>query len=259
MLSISYMKHGIRLTHVYFANANEIRNDTIRKKAGDLIFLHGTTTKPNGGVLYTTQHTLIKDLTLTEEELLDSFTKHLRKNIRRCERDNEGEIRFFEGNELIKDPEIFKVCERLYSKMFSDKGIESSFNTSLARKYAKQKAIIVAIAYTANKPIGFTSMITDERNARAWVGAFDFRNTDNDSYVVSRLHRYVNWKRMIYCKNKGITSFDFGGISSFEKPDPRDEFKLDFESENKVTYENYLIPNSLLGRISLKFFMRSRG
>jgi hypothetical protein len=49
MLSVTYRKHGIKLTHIYFASDSEIENQDYLKNAGDLVFLHGSTVEPVGG------------------------------------------------------------------------------------------------------------------------------------------------------------------------------------------------------------------
>lgn len=258
MLTVSYKKHGIRLAHIWFATDNEANEVYKLKNIADLIFLHGTNTVPDNGVLYTTQHTLIKDLTLSEDELFASLGKHLRKHIRKCEREDNVEIKYYESDEILANQEILKKCKYLYEKLFTDKGMSADFNTKLALEYCKLHALVVAICYAEKKPIGFCAMIIDENDARAWVGAFDFRNSENDSYFMARAHRLFNWQRMIYCKNRGVKRFDFGGINSFDEPNGIAKFKLEFESQNKVTYNNYLVPTNLFGKIALKFFFRKR-
>jgi lipid II:glycine glycyltransferase (peptidoglycan interpeptide bridge formation enzyme) len=62
-----------------------------------------------------------------------------------------------------------------------------------------------------------------------------------------------------WCKNEGITQFDFGGVNSFDEPNGIAQFKMKFEDNNRVTYNNYLVPNNFLGKIALKIFMRKRG
>ena len=46
MLSITYRKFGIRLTHIYFADDREIHCNTYRNEVGDIIFLHGVKIEP---------------------------------------------------------------------------------------------------------------------------------------------------------------------------------------------------------------------
>lgn len=258
MLNVSYRKHGIKLAHVWFADENEANNVYKMKDIADLIFLHGTNVQPKNGVLYTTQHTLIKDLTASEEEIFASFGKHLRKHIRKCEREDNVEIKFYNSKDVLSDENVLQTCKFLYEKLFSDKGMSANFNTKLALEYCRLDALHVAIVSFNGESIGFCAMILDSDNARAWVSGFDFRNKERDSHFMARSQRFLNWKRLLYCKEKGIKRFDFGGINSFDEPNGIAKFKMEFESENKVTYNNYLVPTNLLGKIALRVFFRKR-
>ena len=75
-----------------------------------------------------------------------------------------------------------------------------------------------------------------------------------DSQVLSRTHKRVIWDALLYCRSKGVTRFDFGGVNSFDEPNGIAKFKLEFEHENKVTYRNYLVPRTLLGKLAVKVF-----
>lgn len=256
MLTVTYRKHGVRLSHVYFADSEQVRKGEFKKKAGDLVFLHGASIPPDKGELLTTQNTLIKDLNASEEQLFLTMGKHLRKHIRKSEREDLVKIKFYESQDILDNEDILDTCKYLYEKMFKDKGMQASFNTKLAKRYCRCNALVVAMAYLEGEPVGFCAVIYSGENARAWVGAFDYRNEDRDGYVMSRGHRRLNWERMLWCKEHGVKYFDFGGINSFDEPNAIAKFKIEFESQGKVTYKNYLVPTNLIGKIALGYFMK---
>lgn len=258
MLTVTYRKKGIKLSHVWFSTPEEIISQEYWKNAGDLIFLHGSTTEPWGGTLYTIQHTLIKDLQPSEEELFSSLGKHVRQYIKRSERENLVEIKLIGSQELKTNLCVLTEIGRLYEKMKSDKGMVDSFNLSLATHYIELGALTVAIAYFNNQAVGFSAIVHDRKAARLWLSAFDFRNSQFDNQVLSRAHQRLDWELIKWCKKSGMTSFDFGGVNSFEEPNGVAKFKLGFESKNCVTYYNYLIPNSLIGKIALRIFLQRR-
>ena len=257
MLSVTYGKFGLKLTHIYFATEEEIKSNSILKSAGDIVFLHGSLVQPVSGVLYTKQNTLIKDLSLSESEIFSSFGKHLQQYIKRSQKEGLIQIKIFDSEEIKNNPQILSDCKRLYEKMFSDKGMKVTFNTKLSEKYVKHNSFCVAMAYD-KIPIGFSAIIHNDSNARLYVAAFDFRNDLMDSQVLSRGHQRLDWELLRWCKKKGITAFDFGGVNSFEEPNGIAQFKMKFESDNRVTYSNYLIPNSLMGKLVIKI-MKRRG
>ncbi len=258
MLTVTYRKHGIRLSHVWFATENEILNKEYFRNAGDLIFLHETKCTPDKAILYTTQNTLVKDLSPDVDVIFDSLGKHLKSHIRRAEREGIVSIAFYDSQAVLSDYSLLSTCKRLYEKMFSDKGMESEFNDTLAQKYCELNSLVIAIATIEEKPVGFCAMIYSGEQSRAWVSGFDFRSGEYDTHIMSRAQRLTNWRRLLWLKEHGVRWFDFGGINSFDEPNGIAQFKLEFENENKITYKNYLIPRTLLGRIGLWFFMKHR-
>ena len=136
--------------------------------------------------------------------------------------------------------------------MYSDKGLENTFNKSLAIKYCQENSLIVGVAYINDSAVGFSAAITDYTSSRLWLSAFDFRNDDADSQVLSRGHQQLDYELLLHLKRKGVQNFDFGGVNSFDEPNGIAKFKMKFENENKITYNNYLVPTNLIGKIALK-------
>lgn len=210
-------------------------------------------------MLYTQQHTLLKDLSPSEDEIFQSFGKHLKKDVKRSNREKLILTTIYDAEDIKNNPEVLSKCKYLYETMFQDKGMDVRFNERLAERYCTQDAMCVAMAYDKETAIGFRAIIYKGNKARSWLTAFDFRNENLDSHVVSRAHQRTEWELLCWCKKKGIKEFDYGGVNSFSEPNGIDQFKMKFEDNNRVTYNNYLVPNSLLGKIALKIFMRKRG
>lgn len=101
--------------------------------------------------------------------------------------------------------------------------------------------LLVSQACVGNTVVGFKASIVDERHLRGWVSAFAFR-----------AHQLLEWETMRCCCQKGITSYDFGGIESFDNPNGIDKFKMTFAKEGeRVTYDNFLLGSSLLGKAGI--------
>ena len=263
MLNITYRKYGIRLTHCWFASQEDIDSEAFRKDAGDMIFLHGNNLINTeiilcgGGVKYTRQKTVIKKLGCTENELFHTLGKHLQQYIKRSQKENIVTTHIYEYQDWPKDE--LDNLKHLYEKMFQDKGIESKFNEQLFLQYASQHALTVGIAFKSEIPIGFSAVIHDGSCARLWLAAFDFRNDEMDAQVLSRAHQRLDWEMLCWCNDKGIKHFDFGGVNSFEQPNGIAQFKMKFENSNRVEMDNYLIPNNMIGRLALHFFLWRKG
>lgn len=247
MVTVTYRKKGIRLTHVWFASESELASCA---DGADLLFVHGSdyTGLPHS-VHLVTQRSLIKSLGNDPETVFQSFGKHLRKFINRSI--SEGTtVRLLSGPEITDD--VLDTCLRLYNKMKEDKGIPGTFNTSLAKHYANAGNLLVSQACIGNTIIGFKASIVDALHLRGWVSAFAFREEEFDAQVVSRAHQLLEWETMRYCCQNGITSYDFGGIYSFDDPNGIDKFKMNLAKDGaRVTYDNYLVGVSPLGKMAV--------
>lgn len=257
MVCTTYKKHGLSLCHIWFATKEEIllkiQNSEI---TADLVFAHGVHEKgmcDRGRKVYalclSTQHSLIKILVNDSDAIYQTFGKHLRKFIQRSIAEGTT-IRLASGREI--NDEVLNTCLRLYNKMKEDKGVPGEFNTTLARKYATEGNLLVSLARVNDAIVGFKASIVDDQNLRGWVSAFSFREEEFDAQVVSRAHQLLEWETMRYCCQHGITSYDFGGITSFENPNGIDKFKMNFAKEGQlISYDNYLVGVSLLGKLAV--------
>ena len=260
MLQSSYRRKGIKLSHVWFASSEDLNNQSFRCSKADIYYLHGVADNHSfsteHAILVSAQKSFIKDLSMSEEEIFLSFGKHLRKHIRKCERDNEATIKIFTSNELLNDKKILLICKFLFEKMFTDKSMNVKFNSKLAHSYCLSNALTAFVAYIDDIPVGFSLTVKDANNARAWVSAFNYRNNNMDQHILSRAHRLLNWKRLIYHKAEGIHWFDFGGITDFVNPDEKGQFKAEFGMELPIEYNNYLIAGSFIGKLLLRIKYR---
>lgn len=250
MVLTTYRKKGIRLTHVWFASAEEV--SALRKKevGTDLLFVHGSQYAglPHS-VHLDAQHSLIKTLSGDPDAVYQTFGKHLRKFIQRSI--SEGTVvRLLSGADITD--EVLETCLRLYNKMKEDKKLPGTFNTVLAKQYAAAGNLLVCLALVDGNAVGFKASIMGDHNMRGWVSAFAFRDGEVDAHVISRAHQLLEWETMRYCCQKGITSYDFGGIDNFENPNGIDKFKMTFAKEGqRVTYDNFLVGISLLGKAAI--------
>ncbi len=248
MLTVTYRKGVVRLAHVWF-----YENEDLSKIKSDLIFLHGLNEVPvclgkTKKHIYA-QNTVIKDLTVSEEEIWNTLGKHLRAYIKRNIKENVS-IRFYDATSLKEDSSVLNDVGALFEKMYTDKGMENAFNHSLAQKYIAAEGLCIATASVDDAVIGFDAILYNSIGARLWMTAFDFRNEQNDSQLLSRAHQNLDWQMLMWCKQQGIEAFDFGGVNSFENPNGIAKFKMAFNGE-PVTYNNVIAANSPLGYVAV--------
>lgn len=256
MLSVCYRKRGLlEMNHVWFADPEEVRSRKWRELPGDVVFLHGVAEEIPGAFVLSRQRTLVKDLSVSEEEMFAGLDKDTRKKVRRARRD-QVRTEFLDSGQLQGACDRLVICERLYNKMFRDKyGARGSrFNMKLVEAYVSRDAFVLGISWLQDRPVGFKGMIVCRDKARSYISAFDFRNTSNDPQAVGRAHVLLEVESFRHLKARGVLEYDFGGVNSFEEPDGIARFKMEFERNRRVEYFNYLIPLTVKGRLALAWF-----
>lgn len=256
MVCTTYKKYGLSLCHIWFATKEEIfQKIQNREVNADLVYAHGVYEegmRDRWGIYalrLSIQPSLIKTLDSDENTVYQSYGKHLKAYIKRSQREG-AFVHIFRNAEI--DAELLGLCGNFYEHMKEAKGIPDIFNRKLAECYAANDALVIAMAYVNEKPVGFNAYIADKTHFRAWLTAFAFQEEEFDAQVVSRAHQLLEWETMRWCCQNGITSYDFGGIASFENPNGIDKFKMNFAKEGqRVSYDNYLVGVSLLGKLAV--------
>ncbi|MBR4235936.1 MAG: GNAT family N-acetyltransferase [Clostridia bacterium] len=257
MLAIKYRSHGIRLGHACFLTKNDIESKKYKKMKADLIWLYGLQDHPLDGKYLRTQHTVIKDIKPNEDDLFSSLGKKLRSHIRKSQREPNVRIIIYDSETIQNDASILQESKSLFEKMYASKGKHVVFNMKMAKALCQAGNLCICLAYYQDEPIGFDAILMEGNNARLWLAAFVFRDNPDEAQIYSDAHKRMDWEAIVWCKKMGIDYFDFGGINSFEEPNGIARFKMDFENNNKVDYMNYLVANSLIGKIAL-LFLRSK-
>ena len=181
----------------------------------------------------TRQPTLITDLTLTEKELMSSFKKNTRYEIRRAEREG-VETRFYNGNDVSES--FLNRFSETYKKMYATKGMKRGFNTKLVREYCKSDSLSYSYIY-------------DDKNSRFFYSCSLFRENKDESALIGWANRYLHWQDFLYLRKQGISTYDWGGINDIENPDNIALFKMSFCGEPINTY-NYVLAKTAIGVVA---------
>ncbi len=258
MLAIVYKKYGIRIGHSCFFNEESILEEEYRKIPCDILYMYGLKTNLTKGYFLNDQHTLMKNLSPDDNEIFMTLGSHLRKHIRKCKSNKDVEISFFDSEQLKNRIDILKVCRELFQKMYASKGKTVSFNELMANALIEEKNLCIGLVEYKKVPIGFSAVILKGDCARRWISAFDFRNNKEEAQIYSDAHKLLDWEMMLWCKRQGALSIDLGGVNSFEAPNGIAKFKLDFEKDNKITYSNYMMANSLIGKVVILYLKNKK-
>ena len=252
MIQATYRKKGIRITQVWYPDQTDLSNVKT-----DILFFHGVEKKDTEkNRIYTTFHTQMSDLTLTEEELLEKINKTERYQIRKSKRDN-VELRTYSSKELKSRPDVMEQFTHMYAQMYEEKGMHITINMDQMEAYMDANAIYLTGIYEGDTPHVFHSYIVDNKNARLLHSTSNFRSSEENASFVARSNKRLHWEDMMLFKAQGIEKYDWGGISSIEKPNGIDIFKMKFGGDI-TTYFNVYEGYSLIGKLAIKMLKRRK-
>ncbi len=196
------------------------------------------------------QHTLISDLDdANAESLLLTFSSTVRNEIRRAER--EGVIcKAFTSDDLRIRSDIINIFADMYGEMYAEKGMDRALEINSVKAYIENNAFLLTSAYIVDMPCVFHSYIIDSSNARLLHSCSEFRVQDNAiKNTIGRANKFLHYKDMLYLKELGVVSYDWGGISNPKQPNGIDKFKMSFGGE-PIDYYNCTINLSLKAKIA---------
>lgn len=242
---ISYKKYGIRIGQVWFEEALPEG-----KPRADIVFFHGSRERREGSFCRTEVfHTLLSDLSLSEEELYSAIHKNVRYEIRKNEKEPMT-VRFFTKEMLSGDEKTLEELENMYHALYLSKGMNQSLSHGQLLGYAKTGALVITEILFERQPLVIHSYLTDGKQTRLLHSVSEFRNEGADANLVARANKRLHWEDMKYFKEHGMDLYDWGGISNPDNPNGIDSFKMKFGGTPE-TYYNVLEGRSLLGKLGV--------
>lgn len=223
------------INHVWFETAQNFPF----QNSYDILVLHGHPEPLNrlGNHRCTSelQRTCVTDLTKPEEELFSLVSKSIRNHVNRSKRENVQITVYREEADILS---VLDDFAEMYRGMFLEKDMpDKTLDIPLLKAYAKQDALIVTTAAIDGQVVKFNAHIHNGTQARGLYGCSQFRTVDKETYnAIGRAGEYLDWMDLLYCKQLGITEYDWGGITSFEEPNGIDKYKMKFGVEFREYY-----------------------
>lgn len=243
---ISYRKHGVRIGQVWFEEKWEKT-----PPSPDIVFFHGMKERQEGKDCRTDIfHTLSQDLLLPEEELYSGIQKNVRYEIRKNEKEP-MEIRVLEAQELVRCPESLKELEAMYEAMYRSKGMKQRLNHEQLLCYAKTDALVLTEILSQEQILVIHSYLTDGKQTRLLHSVSEFRDGTCDANLVARANKRLHWEDIKLFKERGVSLYDWGGISDPDHPNGIDAFKMKFGGK-PLTYYNVLKGVTVLGKLGIR-------
>ena len=215
----------LKARNVWFEQVSSL--DDIPKDGADIVYIYGNSQPLSGGkIICHKQYSAITDLIETEEELFAALGSTLRYKIKRAEREG-TEVSYFTGEEAVcRLPAFAETFENMYEQ----KGNREELPIEEMKTYALEGKLLVSIASIGGKAAVYHSYVCDDKHCRLTFTCSEFRavSTKEEKQAFARANELLHWKDITYFKEKGLFSYDWGGLTSPEDPNGIDRFKLGF-------------------------------
>lgn len=221
-------KHGVDFREVWYAE----------DKCGlDGIILYRGAKKPIGKELRRVR-TLITDLTLSEEELILKCRKVCRNLIRRGDR--EGISVDFKMGKAITREDMDAFC-RFFIDFWKSKGMKAETYDKYMEEiepYVREGVFAMTVAKRDDEVLVYHTYIVGDTFVRFYQSASCFRDGDKQfQQVVGIANRYLHKADMMYFKEMGKTTYDWGGAGLSDEVKNITDFKESFGGEELYYYD----------------------
>jgi len=214
----------------------------------DIINLKGYKTKIKGGKNIL-QYSLLLDLTKEEDVLFENIRKNVKYEINRCYKENVT-ISIYTSEELKINNDETLNFEKMYNQMYMEKNMNTRLALNMIKKYIEADCFTLTKAISENgKTLAYHAYVSDEKTTRLLYSCSNFRSdTKEEKNLIARANKFLHWEDIKYFKKNDVKTYDFGGITSVEKPNGIDQFKMAFSGET-TEYYNITITKTLKGKI----------
>lgn len=174
------------------------------------------------------QSTLLSRLETNEGDMLGAFSKTVRNEIRRCEKEENVEVCF--ATELEEICALLEGFDEMYRAMYLEKGLGEHFLPKKELKeYARTRNCMLSVGKIEGKPVVYHSYVYSGCDCRLLHSCSEFRIADRAlRNAIGRLNKYLHWEDIRWFCGANVTWYDWGGISSKESPNGIDRFKMSF-------------------------------
>lgn len=243
MLVLHRKKHGIHFYTVWFATKPF-------SKPGIVAYYEYKGEKPT--LPYTNFETLITDLTESEEEIKQHFSKSCKYKVNRAAREDVS-CKIMDS-ENISDDDIADFCD-FFSAFWESKGTFLSDKEKLKcelQEYREKKALTLGYALVNGEKAVYHTHIGDEDTVRLLHSASLYRlqkdEEGNTKNLIGMANRLLHFEEMKHFKENGIINYDWGGAGHTEDVIHITEFKESFGGA-PVNYCNFEQVNGFAAKL----------
>lgn len=229
----------LKMSKQFYSYERVIFPDSLVKSEADIIRymrFYDRDKLPVGGVadVYVTP---ITDLTESQKDIQKHYSKDVRYEIRRAERENIS-YRIYDRLNTHTDAVFIREIAQKYFN-FCDSIGQSALKSNLKQneflKLIIQGNLVVSKAEFENGWI-YHIYQTDGMNAMLWFSFSDYREKGVNKSLAGWANRGLHDHDIMYFREQGYRCYDWGNIASRDEPNNIDKFKMSFGGELKEVY-----------------------
>lgn len=235
MLVLKKRKHGINFYTVWFAER------PIAEK-GIVAYYEAQFTSRGPCSQYTEFPTLINDLSETEDEIKQHFSKSCKYKINRAARED-VDMKVYDSDEITEE-QIDRFIA-FFEKFWETKDSQLENKEKLKEElfdYKDKQALLLGIAYVKGTEAVYHVYVGDGYQVRLLHSASLYRQQGEEESNVKNLigmaNRALHFEEMKSFKQKGYQIYDWGGAGKTEEVLAITEFKESFGGR-EVMYHNF--------------------
>lgn len=218
------------------------------RDAGVDIVLYRHRATPLAGAESISALSLVTDLSVGEDAIMEKFGYDCRYKIRRAEKKDGLRTEFIVHPERRVDE--FRA---FYDSFARQKSVAASYHQWLLAA-CRAGRLALSSASRNGEALVWHAYVVSGSTARLEYTGSSFRNRENEyRALVGRANRLLHWQDMRQFKEMGIKRYDWGGIFEDESVPENagiNRFKKEFGGQQERTY-NCALPVTLRGRIYL--------
>lgn len=235
MLVLKKRKHGINFYTVWFAK------QPITEKGIVAYYEAGFASKGKCRQ-YTEFPTLLNDLTETEEEIKQHFSKSCKYKINRAAREDVG-MKIYNSTEITEKQidEFISFFEEFWKTKDRQLDNKVKLKEELL-EYKEKDALLIGVACVQDEQAVYHVHVGDGCQVRLLHSASLYRKQDeqesNLKNLIGMANRALHYEEMKHFKRLGYQIYDWGGAGKTEDVLAITEFKESFGGR-EVTYHNF--------------------
>lgn len=181
--------------------------------------------------------TLVTDLTLAPEELMQRCESNVRNEIRRAGRDGAACIQYC-SDELLRHDDRISEFDAAYAEMHRQKNMQVTSVANHMREQCKAGILALTVGLNEGKPAAYHVYVMGDGIARLLYSVSVFRNAETSAQrsAIGRCNRYLHYQDMLWFKKQGYAVYDWGGYATDPALAAINAFKKGFGGEEVPRY-----------------------